>query len=526
MRSDVRRYLAVLAVVVTLGVGIVIGAYISRGARAAHPAGGSAHVQPLAAPSPVELSNSFARIADQIEPAVVNINTETTVRISGGEFGSQGDEPFGDLFNRFFRFRQPGQGSQHYQRRSLGSGVILDPRGYVLTNYHVVMQQDSDKPVDRIEVYLHGDEGTKYEARIIGADKWTDLAVIKIDAGRNLKAAQFGDSSSVRVGDWVLAIGSPFGLDSTVTAGIISAKGRNMEGEIEPGVQGQFKRFIQTDAAINPGNSGGPLVNMAGQVIGINTAIATNRGSNDGVGFAIPSETARAIYNSLITSGKVKRGAIGVTFMDQSNPALLRSFGANHGVVVNNVEPGSPAERSGLKMGDVILAIDGQPIKSGNDLVQIVSGSKIGSKVEVELLRNGKQLTTTVEVADRNKIVAQQQASLAPNNERNAPEEAGGVLGVSASNLSPEQAVQVVKSLHLPKPQGVLVTQVIPEGFAAEISVRVGDIILSVNHQPVSSLEDFRQVQSTLRPGQDVLLLVARKTGIAFTTMFLADTLH
>ncbi|MGA8183705.1 MAG: Do family serine endopeptidase [Terriglobia bacterium] len=526
MQSGMRRYLIVLAVVVTLGVGIAIGAYISNGAGAAHPASASADPHPLADPSPVDLSNSFARIAEQIEPAVVNINTESTVQISGRGFGSKGDEPFDDLFNRFFRYRQPSHHPEHYQRRSLGSGVIFDPRGYVLTNYHVVMQRDPDKPVDRIEVFLHGGDGTKYQARMIGADKWTDLAVIKIDAGRNLKAAEFGDSSSVKVGDWVLAIGSPFGLESTVTAGIISAKGRNMGGEVEPGREGQFKRFIQTDAAINPGNSGGPLVNMAGQVIGINTAIATNKGSNDGVGFAIPSSTAAAIYNTLVTSGKVQRGAIGVTFMDQSNPALLRSFGADHGVVVNNVEASSPAERSGLKMGDVILAINGQPIKSGNDLVQIVSGSKIGSKVKIELLRGGKQVTATVEVADRDRIVAQQQASLAPNENRSAPEEAGGVLGVSVRNLSPEQAAEVVKSLHLPKPQGVLVTQVIPEAFAADVSVRAGDIILSVNHQPVSSLKDFVQVQSTLRSGQDVLLLVARKAGRAFTTMFLADTLH
>ncbi len=526
MESGMRRYLVVLAVVVTLGIGIVIGAYISHGARPANAAGASSDAHPLAALSPVELSNSFARVAELIEPAVVNINTESTVQIAGRGFGPKGGEPFDDLFNRFFSYRQPGQLPEHYQRRSLGSGVIFDPRGYVLTNYHVVMQRDPDKPVDRIEVYLHGDNGTKYQARIIGADKWTDLAVIKIDAGRKLKAAQFGDSSSVKVGDWVLAVGSPFGLESTVTAGIISAKGRNVGGEIEPGVEGQFKRFLQTDAAINPGNSGGPLVNMEGQVIGINTAIATDKGSNDGVGFAIPSSTARAIYNSLITSGEVRRGAIGITFMDQSNPALLRSFGADHGVVVNNVEPGSPAERSGLKMGDVILAINGQPITSGNDLVQIVSGSKIGSRVKVELLREGKPVTATVEIADRNKIVAQQQASLAPNTNRSVPEEAGGVLGMTVRNLSPEQTAQVVRSLHLPKPQGVLVDRVTPEGFAAEVSVRAGDIILSVNHQVVSSLKDFVQVQSTLRPGQDVLLLVARKTGRAFTTMFLADTLH
>ena len=514
-----RRYVVVLAIALTLGIGIAIGTLISHGGRAARSSS-AADPRPLAAPSPITLSESFARVAADIEPAVVNINTETTVRISGRGFGSQGEEPFNDFFNHFFQFGKPGAPSDHYQRRSLGSGIILDPRGYVLTNYHVVMQTSTDKPVDRIEVYLHGDDGTKYQARIIGADKWTDLAVIKIDAGRKLAAAKFGDSSSVKVGDWVLAIGSPFGLESTVTAGIISAKGR----DIEPGAQGQFKRFIQTDAAINPGNSGGPLVNMAGQVIGINTAIATDQGSNDGIGFAIPSNTARAIYNSLITSGRVRRGAIGITFLDQSNPALLRSFGADHGVVVNDVEPGSPAERAGIKMGDVILAINGRAITSGDQLVEIVSQSKIGSMLRLDVLRNGKHVAASVEVADRDKIVAEQQASIAPNNSP-APEEAGGALGVGVSNLTPDQSAQLMKALHLPKPQGVMITQVVPEGFAGELSVRTGDIILSVNHQPVSNVADFQKVQTTLRSGQDVLLLIARQTGRTFTTMFLADSL-
>ncbi|HZT71652.1 MAG TPA: Do family serine endopeptidase [Terriglobia bacterium] len=521
MNSDGRRYVTLLAVLIALGLGIGIGALISRAARGNHPLRRAADPQPLAAPSPVQLSNSFARVAEMVEPAVVNINTETTVSVSDRGFGPQGDSPDDDFFNHFFHFGKPGA-PEHFQRRSLGSGIILDPRGYILTNYHVVMQRHPDAPVDRIVVYLHGDEGTRYSARIIGADKLTDLAVIKIDAGRKLPAAQFGDSSSVKVGDWVLAIGSPFGLESTVTAGIISAKGR----DIVPGIEGQFKHFLQTDAAINPGNSGGPLVDLAGQVIGINTAIATEQGSNDGVGFAIPSDTARAIYNSLIQSGKVERGAIGVTFMDQTNPALLRSFGADHGVVVNNVEPGSPAERAGLKMGDVILAIDGQPINTGNDLVQIVSQSRIGSKVKVDFLREGRHMTTSVEVADRDKIVAQQQATLGPNGPRAAPQDAAGALGVSVQNLSPEQASLITKSLHLPRPQGVVVTQVAPEGFAADLNIQTGDVVLSINHQPVSSVDDFARIQSTLRSGQDVLLLVARQTGRAFTTMFLADTLR
>ena len=522
MQRGVRRYVAVLAIVLALGVGIAIGAWVSHGANAAHPANSLAEPRALAAPSPVELSNSFARIAEEIEPSVVNINTETTVSISGRGFGSKGGQQFDDLFRHFFQFGKPGGPSSHYQRRSLGSGIIFDPRGYVLTNYHVVMQRDQDKPVDKIEVYLHGDEGNKYQARIVGADKWTDLAVIKINAGRNLAAAQFGNSASVKVGDWVLAIGSPFGLESTVTAGIISAKGR----DIEPGTHGQFKRFIQTDAAINPGNSGGPLVNMAGQVIGINTAIATDKGSSDGVGFAIPSDTARAIYISLVASGRVQRGAIGVTFYGQTRPALLRSFGADHGVVVDSVQPGSPADRAGLKLGDVILAINDQPINSGNDLVQIVSSSRIGSRVKVEYLRDGKAKTASVEVADRNRIVAQQESRTSPNNDVSPPEEAGGALGVTVRNLPADQASQLMRTLHLPKLQGVLIARVVPESFAADLTVQSGDIILSINHQPVASVEDFARVQGSLRPGQDVLLLIARRSGNAFSTMFLADTLR
>ena len=521
MRTHRGWYVPALAVVLTFAAGIVIGTLVSKGVRGARPATSTAAPARLAVPSPAELSNTFSRVAEEIEPAVVNINTETTVRISRPYFGSPGQEPFNDFFNHFFSFRNPEGQQDKYQRRSLGSGIILDPKGYILTNYHVVMQTGSDKPVDRVEVYLHGDSATKYRARIVGTDKWTDLAVIKVNAGRPLTAARFGDSTSVQVGDWVLAIGSPFGLDSTVTAGIISAKGR----DIEPGMEGQFKRFIQTDAAINPGNSGGPLVNLAGQVIGINTAIATSQGANDGIGFAIPSNTARKVYNAIITTGKVRRGAIGVTFLDQNNPALLRSFGASHGVVINSVEPGSPAARAGLKMGDVIQTIDGHPIRSGDELVQIVSERKIGSKLKVELLRNGKPMSATVGVGDRSQIVAEQRAENNRGNDDNSTKQAGGVLGMSVRDLTPDQAAQLERALHLGKQQGILVTQVAPEGFAADLGVERGDVLLAVNHQTVTSAAEFAQLEATLKSGNDVLLLIARRTERTFTTLFLADRL-
>ncbi|MBZ5516443.1 MAG: PDZ domain-containing protein [Acidobacteriia bacterium] len=379
--------------------------------------------------------------------------------------------------------------------------------------------------MDRIRVQLHGeDTGPRsgYEAKIIGKDRWTDLAVIKIDAGRSLAYAEFGDSDSMHVGDWVLAIGSPFGLDSTVTAGILSAKGRDIEG----GPEGQFKRFLQTDAAINPGNSGGPLVNMAGQVVGINTAIATRRGTYDGVGFAIPSTTARKVYNQLISTGSVQRGAIGVSFTSQNSPALLRSFGADHGVVVNVVEPDSPAERAGLKRGDVITSVNGKPIRSGDELVAIVSDAGVGSKLKVEYLRDKKPFTTEIVVGDRNKVIGQLLGG--PEDEGQSgegSEQAGGVLGLSVRSLTRDQAGELADQLHLSSPQGVLVSDVQASGFAADLGIQRGDVILSLNQQPVHSAEEFNRLQGQLKSGQDVVFLIAHRTGRTFTTIYLADRL-
>jgi serine protease Do len=467
----------------------------------------------------VELSNSFATIAKAVEPAVVNIHTESTVRVSRRGFQIPDDSPFGDFFDRFFQFGPQGPVGE-FPQANLGSGVILDKAGYIMTNYHVVMRSGEDKPVDRIRVQLHGDDNSKgYDAKIIGKDKWTDLAVIKIEAGRPLPAAQFGDSDLMRVGDWVLAIGSPFGLDSTVTAGIVSAKGRDIEG----GPEGQFKRFLQTDAAINPGNSGGPLVNLAGQVIGINTAIATRRGSYDGVGFAIPSNTARKVYNSIIATGSVRRGAIGVTFLNQNNPVKLRMFGADHGVVVENVEPDGPADRAGIKRGDVITSVNGKPIHNGDELVAIVSDTEVGKKLKIELLRDKKTISTDVEVGDRNVIIGRLQGEPDTESEGEESSRGGGILGVSVRDLTREQADEVASELHLSSSQGVLVTGVRSGGFAADLGVQRGDVILGLNHQPVRSVEDFRRLQSQLKSGSDVLFLIARRTQRTFTTLYLAD---
>ncbi len=526
MSMNGRRWLPAVVIAATLGIGILIGTVVSNGVRAAR--GGAAvapDATPLPAPGPVELSNSFSHVADIVEPAVVNINTESVVHISGRRFHTPEDSPFGDFFDRFFQNGPEGQGKQEFRQPSLGSGVLLDKNGYILTNYHVIMAPGENKAVDKIRVRLHGeDDGFKgYEAKIIGKDRETDLAVIKIDAQKPLPFVQFGDSDSMRVGDWVLAIGSPFGLDSTVTAGIVSAKGRDIEG----GPEGQFKRYLQTDAAINPGNSGGPLVNLAGQVIGINTAIATNRGTYDGVGFAVPSNTARKIYNQLISSGSVRRGAIGITFVNQNNPALLRSFGADHGVVVNSVESDSPAERAGVQRGDVLTAVNGRAIHGGDELVAIVAETEVGKKLKADLLRDKKPVTVEIEVGDRSKIIGRLRSSDQEEgaNGESGEDTAGGLFGISARNLTREQAGELTEQLHLTGAQGVLITDVKSGAFASELGIQRGDIILSINHQPVRGVEDVTRWQTKLKSGDDVLFLIARRTQRTFTTVYLADRL-
>ena len=525
MSSSGRRALPALVIALTLGIGILIGTVVSHGVRAAKGFSGAADAKPLPMPSPAELSNSFSQIAGNVEDTVVNINTETTVRVSRRNPHSPDDSPLDDFFDHFFQGGpqgSPGPGGEgDFRQQSLGSGVILDKNGYILTNDHVITQGSEDKVVDRITVFLHGDD-TKYQARVIGSDKWTDLAVIKIDAGKPLHSADLGNSDSMRVGDWVLAIGSPFGQEGPVTAGIVSAKGRDLEG----GTQGQFKRYLQTDAAINPGNSGGPLVNLAAQVIGINTAIATRRGSYEGIGFAIPSNAARKVYNSLVTTGTVKRGAIGVQFQAQANPALLRSFGTDHGIVVDSVQSGSPADHAGLKRGDVILNVDGHPVHNGDELVAIVSDTDIGKKLRVDYLREGKHLGADVEVADRNQIIGESRGGLKGEGNPESSPEAGGILGMAVKNLTSDQAQELASQLHLESKQGVLVSDVQVSGFASDLGVERGDVILSVNRHNLVSVDDYNKLQGQLKSGTDVVLLVARRNGPhGFTTLYLADRL-
>jgi serine protease Do len=494
-----RKIFASLLVAFTLCVGIVIGASFS-GHALANRAQASNGASLLAIPDPVSMSGAFAKISKGLGPAVVNISTTQVIeKPKGGHTPRGQNDPFQDFFDRFFNSPDNAPDAE----RSLGSGVLVDKRGFILTNDHVI------DGATKIQVTLDGDSA-HYNARVVGIDKETDLAVIKIDSSHDLPVAKLGNSDGVEVGDWVLAFGSPFGLNSTVTAGIVSAKDRSNVGH-------QFQRFIQTDAAINPGNSGGALVSLAGEVIGINTAIYTGSRGFEGVGFALPSNTAITVYNQLITSGKVTRGSIGVSFQDENsnNPVLMKELGAPYGIVVEAVEPGSPADKVGLQPGDVITDVNGQPVHTGTDLVNPIAQTPIGQSVKLHYVRNKQSKEVTVTVADRSKLFPQN----AENDESQADQsEEPGQFGVHAEELTPDLA----HKLGMTKLGGAVITEVEPASFAEDVGFARGDVILEINHVPVNSFTDYRAQMSKLKSGQDVLFKIARRQADRVLTLFLA----
>jgi serine protease Do len=501
-----------LTILATLTVGILIGTVISKGVKGQEKK--SSDATPLTVPSPQQLSNQFSQISKQLEPTVVNVNTESTIknphrRGRGGNPDQPDDQdPFGDFFDKFFGGQQ---GNGPIRERSLGSGVIVDAKGYIVTNRHVV------EKADRIRVKLMDDPpGTFHDAKVIGSDQETDLAVIKIEPEKPLPVAKLGNSDSMEVGDWVLAVGSPFGLSETVTAGIVSAKGRN----IVP--NRQFQSFIQTDAAINPGNSGGPLVNMAGEVIGINTAILTDTNAYAGVGFAMPSNTVVSVYNQLIApEHRVARGSIGIMFNAQENPAISRVYGAGAGgVTVSAVTAGSPAEQAGLKVGDTIVSVDGKPVKNGDELVADIASRKPGTKVNLGFVRNGKKQEAAVTVTDRAKLFAARLGEDDENGEAEAPKESK--LGLTVRAITSEMADR----LDIPAGKGVIVQDIKPSSFADDVGLTRGDVILEINKQAVNSEDDFNRISSSLKSGQDVVFLVRQRgSGRQDGTIFLAGTL-
>jgi len=515
-----RFFYSFLTITFTLFVGIVIGTLVtSHGVKGKENSSGDAQQIHIAATNPQQLSSAFSEIAKQLEPSVVNINTESVIKPrarrnspqgNDDQGGGQGQDPFQDFFDRFFGGQGGGNGvPEGMRQRSLGSGVIVDPKGYILTNNHVV------EKADRIRVQLQDEpEGVLHEAKVVGVDSETDLAVIKIDAKRELPVAKLGDSDAMQVGDWVLAIGSPFGLNSTVTAGIVSAKGRN----IVPGRQ--FQSMIQTDAAINPGNSGGPLVNMRGEVIGINTAIYTESSGYQGVGFAMPSKVAADVYNALIGSEhRVTRGSIGVGFQPP-NPAVARMYGVKSGVTVSNVTPGGPADQGGIRIGDTIVSVNGASVKSGDELVDKVSHLAPGDKAKIGFVRNAKEDETTVTIANRAKLYASRLGDEESDNDTSQPVESK--LGVTVKNLTPESA----ERLGVAPGKGVVVQEVKPGSFADEdVGLTQGDVIFEVNRKPVNSEDDFRKIVSGLKSGDDVVFLMHGRRDAKGATTFLGGTI-
>ena len=475
--------------------------------------------KPLVIPNPVTLSNGFSTIAKQVGPAVVNISVETLPKESnnangmrgrsGRNPGGQDDQGQDDQgLQNFFRFFGgiPGGGGQEETGPShaLGSGFIVDPRGYIITNNHVV-----DK-ADRIYVKLSTDSEDSTDpgrpATVVGVDKDTDIAVIKIHTDTPLPTVKLGNSDGAQVGDWVLAIGEPFGLSETVSAGIISARNRSInEGADANGIAtNEFQKFIQTDAAINPGNSGGPLVDMAGQVIGMNTAIFTQSAGNEGIGFAMPSNIIAGVYNQLIgPDHKVVRGSIGVQFQAATSSAVGRVYGfASGGVRVGEVVPGGPASKAGLLPDDIIVSVDGHPIKNGDELISIVSSKHPGSTVSLGIIRAGKHLTLDCGIADRTKLYAN-----LGNGDEESSEPSSTDAGQSKFGITVQALPQQLQGrLHISG--GVMITSVKPGSFGDSIGLGPNAVIVEINRKPVTDIASYNAIASQLKSGDDVVFAV------------------
>jgi serine protease Do len=531
-RIKLNRLAPTFVVLSALSVGIIIGSVAVHGVKGNENQVNSSDATPLKIPTPVQMGTQFTQIAKDVGPTVVNIYTEQlpherrTTRRRGGPQGpsplqpnpqspddqqgpgdddqQQGPDNFQDFFNRFFG-GPGGQGPDDGGgpngggvRESLGSGFIVDSRGYIVTNNHVV-----DK-ADKIYVKLSTDPDNPTDhgrpAKVVGVDPDTDIAVIKIDAPSSaLPTVKMGNSDSTQVGEWVVAIGEPFELAKTVTAGIISAKNRT----IEPGAKGQFQHFIQTDAAINPGNSGGPLINMDGQVIGVNTAIYTQSAGYQGIGFAMPSNTVIQVYNDLIgPEHKVVRGSIGISFQQDLPAAVGRVYGFKSGVLVSSVAKGGPADQAGMKVGDIITSVDGRSIKDGEDLVNTITARHPGSTAKVGYLRNGQQESATVTIQDRTKTVGSLTGQNNTPNENGPGEEESGPdkLGVTAVNL-PQQLTS--RGVH-----GVLIQAVKPGSFADEIGLSQGAVINEINKTPINNKNDYTAAINSLKSGQDVVVSI------------------
>ena len=426
------------------------------------------------------MPSSFAGLAENLSPTVVNVKV-TKVEKATFQRHHMPEGPFGDFFERFFK-EMPRMPEGH-RTQGAGSGVIISKDGYILTNNHVVEGAR--------EVTVTLSDKKEYTAEVIGLDPKTDLAVLKIEAKKSLPAATLGNSEDLKVGDWVVAIGNPFGLNHTVTSGIVSAKGRVIGA-------GPYDDFIQTDASINPGNSGGPLFNMVGEVVGINTAIIPQ---GQGIGFAIPVNTAKPLIPQLVSDGEVTRGYLGVNIQSVT-PELAKALGVEDrkGALVADVTPGSPAEKGGIKRGDIIVAYEGKEVTNHHSLPAMVAATPVDEKVTVTVMRDGKERQLSVKVGKLPSESAKLDKSAKP---------AKGRWGLRLHELTPE----IGQQMHLQADQGVLVVGVEPGSPAHKAGIRKGDVIVEVNRQPVTSVGEVKENISKSEKKDQLLLLVQRKGG-------------
>jgi serine protease Do len=490
--KKLRVWIAALAAVCML-TGIGIGAILAGRTAVAQD-----QLQ-LATRGPEALSASFVEIARHVEPAVVNIDTlQATADIAENDNEDKTDKTPSNPLYEMFR-RQPPR-----PMRGVGSGFIIDANGYIVTNNHVI------EDASRITVSLLS--GERYRGKVIGVDRETDLALIKIEADHALPVMKFGDSNVVQVGDWVLAIGSPFGLDQTVTAGIISKKERDSQAFTS------FQRFLQTDAAINRGNSGGPLVNIHGEVIGVNSQIATLNGDYNGIGFALPSNDAKYVCEQLLANGKVKRGYLGVTLDSvKSEFARVYSLPDVHGAIIADIqteregEP-TPAVKAGLHVNDIIVDFNGQPVQDAQDLIAKVAGTSVGQTVSLTFLRDvdGKLEKHSVSVAlSERPDFGTNDTTVTTKEKSESAKSTSARLGLTLSELTP----QLIADKRLNGVKGLYIKEVDPNGLAADVrpaEVSPGEVITRINRVPVTTLAEFQRVIDSLKPGDAIVLNLSR----------------
>ena len=490
-----------LAMVAVALIGFAVGVVLSAGldlfprseaisifGGAEKPSGGSA-----ATPAPSVNLPDFSGLAEHVAPSVVNISSTQEVKggplAPGGPGGPGGgeDDPFHDFFGPFERFFGPPR-RMPYKAKSLGSGFVIDTKGYILTNNHVVENAD--------EIVVKLSSGKEFKAKVVGRDPKTDIALIEIHGASDLTPVVLGDSDGLKVGQWVVAIGNPFGLENTVTVGTVSALGRHIN-------QGPYDNFIQTDAAINPGNSGGPLLNTRGEVVGINTAIFSRGGGNIGIGFAIPISLAKEIVPQLKEKGHVTRGWLGV-MIQKVTPDIADSLGlpSAKGALVADVVKEGPAEAAGIKQGDVIVEYDGKPVNDSAELPLLVARTAVGKTVKLKVIRDKAEQAFSIKIAE---LKEEETAQAGPGTAED--------MGLTVQTLTPEVAENLGLDRSL---KGVVVTQVDAGGPAADAGLRRGDVILEVNRTPVKDVDAYRKALKSSGKGKSVLFLVRRGDNTIF----------